>query len=713
MGLRGISFPLLFLLLAVIQVLAVKDEKLDPLKHREARDEVDLNARKEYYRKRLRDFNGCPPPQPPDPEQVLPTVPDSFTTDVEITFQEEDKKSVIYGQEMYDGVKKRGILNYQFAELMVEDRPALLNENIHYNVKRNEALFVVENDGCAVSGQEDCHSAKNCSAGTLDDLAEELENLFGVVAHTGHSGFYGASSILEFGPQFNYTLSMMDSCHGLECDVYETCIYVPEENATLLYTYYWSRTDWYLGNNDQQVPIAVEIFGDHQIDEHTTKDVMMRYDFFRYEREVRPSTDELELSPEVYCFGRKTELEPPKAAKIFFMHSEIITGADIPLHPGKNDSEYMRYRIIFPKTEYYDYTMQITRQDYIPFFAQDNQRRFENQTSLVYDFNQGLAYVIQPRQRICEITKIENVTFGDVVVNEDGSIFMRSPWSYEDLDQPLQYNGNHWTRGLDTDVWVGLKNQETDMETYVWYFASPLTHDIVGEANIKGERDVNIKIPTVDHVPVKFEKYLTYVPDLLPVTYNIYNFESEVPHVHIHDIGLCYTPDYMKDLSFSMPANTLNRTKYMLENLKYGLVVALSKVGVVSPLRINRLEVGEGPGAVQVNFTLLEKPDLIGDVESAGMENTLDQAYDAIKSTLDESQLIVEVNIGKLTGKPDIVKLVAMPNTMKNIQRDDDIVSSTDVYVGYSPGDMAALGISMAVIGAFLGVVGMKQADRS
>ncbi|XP_068239649.1 uncharacterized protein [Palaemon carinicauda] len=721
MSLRKISFSVLFFLLAALEASAVKVEdsgpqveKLDVLKHREARGEVDLNARKEYYRKRLRDSNGCPPPPPPDPAPPsLPTVPDSFITDVEISFQEEDQKKIIYSKEMYDGVLKRGVLKYQFAEVMFDDRPSLLAESIHYNVDRNEALFVVENDGCALTGQEDCHSATNCSAGTLDDLTKELEQLFGVVAHTGHSGFYGASSILEFGPQFNYSFKMIDDCHGLNCDVFETCIHVPEENATLLYTYYWSATDWYIGNNDLPVPVYVEVYGDQKIDQHTTKEIMRRYDFIQYEREVRPARDAIELSPEVYCFNRKTWLEPPKAAKIFYMHSEIITGVDIPLHPGKNDSEFIRYRVIFPKTEYYDYEMNITRQDYIPFFTEDNQRRFENETSLVHDFNQGLAYIVQPRLRQCEIRKIENITFGDVVVNEDGSIFMNSPWNYEDLGKNMQYNGNHWSRGLDTDVWVGLKEKEKDVfETYVWYFASPLTHEIVGLANGNEKGDVNIKIPTIDSVPVRFEKYSTYVPSILPFVYNIYNYESEIPHVHVHDIGLCYTADQMRDLSFNMPANTIEQIENKLENLKYGLVLSLSKYGVVSPLRINQLEVKAIPGAVQVNFTLLEKPDLIGDVESAGNENTLDQAYDAIKSTLDSSQLIVEINIGKLTGKPHILNIVATPNTLTDIQRDDDIISSTDIYFGYSPGDMAALGISMTIIGAVIGIVGIKQMTR-
>ncbi|XP_037802976.1 uncharacterized protein LOC119597472 [Penaeus monodon] len=80
---------------------------------RDGHPRVDLNARKEYYRQRLKD--GCiqhpPPPNPPP----LPTVPNSFTTDLEIAFQREDQQRILYGKEMYDGVVKRGVLDYRLT----------------------------------------------------------------------------------------------------------------------------------------------------------------------------------------------------------------------------------------------------------------------------------------------------------------------------------------------------------------------------------------------------------------------------------------------------------------------------------------------------------------------------------------------------------------------------------------------------------------------
>lgn len=50
--------------------------------------------------------------------------------------------------------------------------------------------------------------------------------------------------------------------------------------------------------------------------------------------------------------------------------------------------------------------------------------------------------------------------------------------------------------------------------------------------------------------------------------------------------------------------------------------------------------------AVVVLFTLLEKPSRIADVTGDENENYLDDAVDAIRKTIDDSQLIIQVEYG-------------------------------------------------------------------
>ncbi|XP_042855318.1 uncharacterized protein LOC122242159 [Penaeus japonicus] len=125
---------------------------------RDGRPHVDLSARKEYYRQRLKE--GCPHPSPPPNPKPLPTVPDSFITDLEIAFQREDQQRILYGKEMYDGVAQRGVLDYRLSSGIVLTRPYLLSEVIHYNVPIDEALFILTNEGCSVTGQENCDTSE-------------------------------------------------------------------------------------------------------------------------------------------------------------------------------------------------------------------------------------------------------------------------------------------------------------------------------------------------------------------------------------------------------------------------------------------------------------------------------------------------------------------------------------------------------------------------
>ncbi|KAK7069906.1 hypothetical protein SK128_014324, partial [Halocaridina rubra] len=158
------------------------------------------------------------------------------------------------------------------------------------------------------------------------------------------------------------------------------------------------------------------------------------------------------------------------------------------------------------------------------------------------------------------------------------------------------------------------------------------------------------------------------------------------PHIHNHDISLCYEKKDMMDLTFNMPENSLNKTRYLREHLKYAIVCTLADAGQVSPLRVNRLEIKKIKGALMVTFTLLEKPPITGDVDGAGNEFTLAEAYNSIKSKLDKSQLIVAVNLGPSSQHPDIVQLVAMPNTMNEILRDDGVIEGTESPPGYTKG---------------------------
>ncbi|KAK8720558.1 hypothetical protein OTU49_013243 [Cherax quadricarinatus] len=677
---------------------------MDPRKSRNTRQRADLNAKMELYRQRFKDDEGCVQHPSPPNSPTLPTVPDSFITELEISFLNTELQYVMYGQEMYNGIEQRGVLDYYLAEGMIEHRPFLLAELMHYNILLDEALFIITNDGCEAVGLQDCDTATACVAGSIDDLNTEIQQLFGIVSIPGEHGFMGAAGLLEFGSQFNYSARpVVDQCHGLNCYVFETCLNDPAEDAEVLYVYYWSTEDWNVRNDGKQVPIAVEMYATGKYNGASVQEVMVRYDFFDFRRDWVPSRDELEPPANVYCAGRKTYIDPPQAVPFFFYNTEVVVSVDIAFPDGDNQTTPFKFSLLYPTKVWYDWTMKITKKEFVPITVFNSTRRYENYTTVIHEFNQGLAYVIRKRLSFCSVNKIENnITWADVKVDSDGTVSMQSPWNFEEMDQEMQYNGAHWERGMRADVWVGIKKNQLFKinETYVWYFASPMTSDLQGSAPT-----VPV-ITTTDKVPIKLERYMTELAELPHLSYNFYGYDSQVPTTHHHDISPCYSSDHMRHFQFAMPPDTLNKTLYKRENVMYALVEALSATGKVTPLRINRMEIKELQSELQVLFTLLEKPTVAGDPEFPISENTMNQAADLIQKTIDKSQLVAVVQITSGL-EPQMVQVVAMPGTLKEVQRDDGHTRGTNILTGYSPGDMAGLAIGMLILGGIVGYAGI------
>ncbi|XP_063615153.1 uncharacterized protein LOC134788207, partial [Penaeus indicus] len=415
-----------------------------------------------------------PPEHPGESTKPLPTVPDSFTTNVEIAF-EEKKMKVIYGAESFDGVLNTGVLRYELSEGIILGRPKDRQEIIHYSIPADEALFIIANEACEDEGEENCDPKKRCHAGKLEDLSAELRELFGYSDVNGNDGYYGAGGILQWGPQYNYEYKGASDCRGMRCDKYETCITKPDENATVLITYFWSDKAWNVTTNGAQVPVAIEIYATGKFGHIFQREVMQRYDFYDFYRDVRPDPDEFEPPVDVYCHGRKDVYAPPRAPFYFAYNAESIAGFELPFPAGDNETTTVHFTTVISHSQYYDWDAKVVRTKYVPWFIFGEENKYEYTTELIQDFQQGLTYEILEHLKLCNVRPTENFTSaGDIIVGDDGSVSMVPPWIFADLDEPMQYNGLHWTRGVDADVWVGQKRHQITRlnETYVWYYAS-------------------------------------------------------------------------------------------------------------------------------------------------------------------------------------------------------------------------------------------------
>ncbi|XP_069975901.1 uncharacterized protein [Penaeus vannamei] len=676
-----------------------------------------------------------PPEHPGENTKPLPTAPDSFTTNVEIAFQEK-KMKVIYGAESFDGVLNTGVLRYELSEGIILGRPKDVQKVIHYSIPGDEALFIIANEACEDEGEENCDPKKRCHAGKLEDVSAELRELFGFSDVNGNGGYFGAGGILQWGPQYNYEYRGPSDCRGMRCDRYETCITKPDENATVSITYFWSDKAWNVTSNGAQVPVAIEIYATGKFGHIFQREVMQRYDFYDFYRDVRPDPDELVPPVDVYCRGRKDIYAPPRAPFYFAYNAESIAGFDLPFPAGDNETTTVHFTTVLSHTQYYDWDAKVVRTKYVPWFLFGQENRYEYTTELIQDFQQGLTYEILEHLKVCNIRPTENFTSaGDITVGDDGSVSMVPPWIFADLDEPMQYNGFHWIRGVDADVWVGQKRHQITRlnETYVWYYASPFMLDesenlrapSQGAARppMSREPGMGVRMPplpenfkdnppeivSMDSSPLRFEKYLSILAGLPHSIYNIYNYETEPPLTHTLDVSLCYNrATQMRHFIFDLPDDTLSRVNFLRDKLKYASQAALAEAGVVSPLRINRLVLEEHEGSpLRVLFSILEKPDVVGNAPGAILENDMKQAASVIDSFISQSRLVIVVHLPAIALHPEepvYVAIVPVPGSLKEVDRDGSSNYGYETKQPYQSGDMAGLAIGMLLLGGLLGV---------
>ncbi|XP_064119560.1 uncharacterized protein LOC135224481 [Macrobrachium nipponense] len=658
----------------------------------------------------------CEPPNPSDSnsDPPFPRLPKSYITRMEIAFQ--DNMTVIEGEEMFDGVKNAGVLKYKLAEGVFSKRPHVFQEEIHYSVPNNEALFIFGNNACEDEGGEDCHPLKLCFGGDLSDLSEEMKNLLGYSDLNPDEGFMGAGGILQWGPEYGYTYHSVKDCRGMYCDVYETCVKVDDSDNRLHIVYYWSQADWSLNTKHEQVPVAIEMTSSGTMDPVTVKPFRIRYDFYDFVREAKPDAASLEPPNDVYCYGMKDGTPPPATKNYFAYKSETVTGFDVVVPDGENQTTTIQFTAAINQEEFYDWDQKIATSEFVPWFLFTEESRYLHKTKRVQDFNQGLHYSIKIHLHRCIIRPIENLTtFGDVIVNEDGTIEMLPPWMFDHMDEPMKYTGKHWIRGMETDAWIGTQKNPIITflnNSYVWYYTSPFTAD----PDSLEAKSGNAQPYSMDPIPVYFEKYLSLFEALPHKIYNIYAYEDEPPMTHTIDVSPCYASDQMLHFTLDLPADTLQKIKFLRDQLRYVTQIVLAGFGEVSPLRINRLVLDERPDVIRVLFTILDRPTVEGDGSGAEEESTMQDAASKINDALKNHQVIILIPISA-NADPAVITILPVSTSLTPVSRANEHQYTTVHDKGYNSGSMAGMAFGMLFAGAVValgtGMVLRKRKTKS
>ncbi|XP_063844545.1 uncharacterized protein LOC135091116 [Scylla paramamosain] len=681
--------------------------------------------------RKSRDVPLCTPQNAAEESKLMPPLPSSFITNLELTHQEEGKLKVMYGAEAFDRILNKGVLRYELSEGIILTRPHDKQEIIHYNLVNNESLIITTDTSCEDEGQGNCDPKKNCRAESVRAMQKEMKDIFGLGPVNGQTGYYGINGILRWPLSLSYEYRGNIQCRGMLCDLFEICM--QSEGSMALISYYWSLPNWKVDGNKDQVPLAIEVVSTDKLEPYFTRAVKQRYDFYEFYSNIRPDIDSLEPPADVYCKRRKSQEDPPKNPRFFSYSSETVIPITLSLPVGDGQTGDFEFTTAFTHDGYYDWESKIVTLDYVPWYILGQEYRYELETKEVQEFNQGLTYYMYRHLGTCFIQPIENITSaGDVVVSNNGTVSLLPPWMFEDLDGPWQYNGIHMMRGVEANVWVGQKDLIGFLlhENYVEYYASPLVIDepifmedqpraaqkfVAPEVWVTpGDLKPGDKVE-LDKVPMRLERYLNIIAGKPHLINNIFDYQTQPPHTQSIDISPCY-PDNAKMRHFllELPPDSLKQVKGLEDNLLHAAQMAMSEVAVISPLRINREMLDVRDGKTFILFTILPLPAIVGDSPGAKEESDLDTAAQLIISAVDSSKLMIVVHLDGIIASVEPVYVILPAQSIKEVTRnkDNSYVVTTDK--GYSSGDMAGLAFGMLILAALLGAgIGVAIQGRS
>ncbi|XP_033126601.1 uncharacterized protein LOC117124474 [Anneissia japonica] len=461
---------------------------------------------------------------------------------------------------------------------------------------------------------------------------------------------------------------------GIPCDHYRTCAYYELYDATFVMDYYISKSGYQTASGIDQVPVRAVVVGEAVLKSGVGYPINFVYELLFFRNDPIPATV-FQTPPGVSCPNRTntTPIIPTPPDQFQLRVEEIVDF----------------YNIVVYADEWYDYSANLIRYDYAPVAPLPGYTYGLDPMSEIHDYNTGIAYLIDKYTNNCTAMPIYNSTSDSVPTDDPHYIRMKTGYEMFGYDQVnYKYEGQRTVRGILCHVWVGSRtnwppnfNKET---TWEFYWTAEDWVDDTGVTRLTNE-------------PIQQRIY--FIEDETDIVINVYKYNEEPITYADFDISSCYNEDARKAGQFQMSgmigeeqddAATVdyvsNNELLFVENVRRSIADAAK----VSPIRIVDITVRYA-SRVWVAFTLLDTPDIQGDVANPVNEPGLSEAFTNIETA---------INIGYLkftmTSEEGGIDIFALPKTLSEEIIDPNI-PMTDLT--YSPGVMAGAACGSALIG--------------
>ena len=410
---------------------------------------------------------------------------------------------------------------------------------------------------------------------------------------------------------------------GIKANGFETCFYDAASSTTAKLTVYFSDPNkWYYSMGKLAVPIRASGVGSMK----GPNGVMISFHGENNYADYRPrlllgDVDSFKVPEGIFCAGDKTSMPMPPIPSHFSLRSEIVD----------RQKKYVNWI-----KEFYDNQLNLTRYDFqpnSPYSVFGNRR-----LTRVHDFNNGIAYIMDPEIGNCTVQPIQKYGYDDK--NIGPYVRIRSPKEFLDLGTyNYTYVGQRKERGIACDVWV---TQRTDWPppgpsyptTWEYYFSAGVVESIGTTSPYS--------------VPVKLHIIAGNPP--IDVEYNFYQFDSDRSAFHDYNIGQCFNASTRADYVFIIPGNYRGLLWKNIVVFKRLFTLSVSSSALVSPLRVTNIQTSFNNSGLVISFSLLDKPPIQGDVNNVIIQPTLDQAVANLKPSLDAKNLTILISDPAIPG---------------------------------------------------------------
>lgn len=620
-----------------------------------------------------KDPNFCKDPTPPPglPTRARPNVTNMFHTWVECVIINKNFTTDIH--EYFDADHNRGFITQLYSGLRYD---AL------YSYDSNEFITWYQNlNGGGVPG--------TCSVQDLSKTGQRF--LLGYNKVNGAPHIFSANDALHLsGRNVNEVYMGVTSIRGILVDWWRSCQYWTSMDATMLVDWYFSAKPTWGSAVNVPIPVTAHVTGVTNNFTQAQRHFEHYYNFFHF----KPFPDEVhskkfETPAGLQCPGRKLTKKLPKLPDDAFSFTTEV------LDLNRNKTTFLK--------ETFFYSEKLVKYEH---------RSANGKAYLieVHDFHAGLAYITDRQRGNCSVRPIADTDF-DVRAAGANDVRIRNAKEFFYFDSSnLTYEGVKSNRKIKCDTWLGRRRdypfQDPQNSTWEWYFAAkPWTEVAPG--------------PEIGAIPIQMR---IKVPGLgYNFQYNIYNFKKDKPDLLKFDISGCYELRNRTKFQIVLPRSYTSLIQQNVDLAKTAVLEAIVMNTGIKPIRVAHMQF-YFEYDIRVTFEILDVSPIMGDTQRSKdyHEVPLDVATSSLSSIIQKGQFVVTLH-GSAFQQPTSIVVSPMVQVGYSIAGSSGYNSTlylvTSLYInttappvkktsGFGAGPMAAVGVTMPIVGLGIGMAG-------